>query len=124
MTPNFVEDKISSKEKVDIEMGNRLSEDTGYSLPEILRNLDFDDLEDEMMINQEDEMMINQEEGSPLDSLFLDRQDVEQSVVFSNIPGYGMAKTDQSAAFQTEVGEFMESCTEKNVTDTSEKPRT
>ncbi|KAK8667715.1 hypothetical protein V6N13_007863 [Hibiscus sabdariffa] len=116
MTPSFVEGKISSKEKIDIEMGNRLSQDTGYSLPEILRNLDFDDLEDEMMINQEG--------GSPLDSLFLDRQDVKQSVEFSNIPGYGMAKTDQSAAFQTEVGEYTESCTAKNVTDTSEKPRT
>ncbi|KAK8633717.1 hypothetical protein V6N13_014556 [Hibiscus sabdariffa] len=81
-------------------MGNRLAEDTGYSPPEILRNLDYDDLEDEMMMNKEGERR--------MDSLFFDGQDVKQSVEIS-IPGDGTFKTDHSAAFQNGDGEFMES---------------
>ncbi|XP_039057153.1 probable protein S-acyltransferase 4 isoform X2 [Hibiscus syriacus] len=115
MTPNFAEGEISSKEKIDIEMGNRLAEETGNSLPEILRNLDFDDLEDEMMVKNEGER--------PMDSLFMEGQDVKQSAEIS-IPGDdGKVKTNNSAAFQNGVGEFMESQTARNETDTSEQPR-
>ncbi|KAI3677979.1 hypothetical protein L6452_37255 [Arctium lappa] len=35
----------TSKEKIDIEMGNKFSESSGISLPEILQNLCYDDLE-------------------------------------------------------------------------------
>ncbi|KAI7736902.1 hypothetical protein M8C21_032333 [Ambrosia artemisiifolia] len=35
----------TSKEKIDIEMGNKFSESSGISLPEILQNLHYDDLE-------------------------------------------------------------------------------
>ncbi|KAJ9544340.1 hypothetical protein OSB04_024047 [Centaurea solstitialis] len=35
----------TSKEKIDIEMGNKFSESSGISLPEILQNLRYDDLE-------------------------------------------------------------------------------
>ncbi|KAE8692556.1 putative protein S-acyltransferase 4 [Hibiscus syriacus] len=115
MTPSFAEGEISSKEKIDIEMGNRLAEETGYSLPEILRNLDFDDLEDEMMVKIEGER--------PMDSLFMEGHDVKQSVEIS-IPGDdGKVRTDDSAAFQNGVGEFMESQTARNETDTSEQAR-
>ncbi|KAF3441355.1 hypothetical protein FNV43_RR15269 [Rhamnella rubrinervis] len=44
--PNLEEGIMSSKEKIDIEMGNRLPEDSGFPIPDILRNLDYDDLED------------------------------------------------------------------------------
>lgn len=43
--PNLEEGIMSSKEKIDIEMGTRLPEDSGFSIPDILRNLDYDDLE-------------------------------------------------------------------------------
>ncbi|OVA17186.1 zinc finger protein [Macleaya cordata] len=37
---------ISSKEKIDIEMGSKLSEDRNPSLPEILQNLDYNGIDD------------------------------------------------------------------------------
>lgn len=46
VTPNNGESFISSKEKIDIEMGTKHAEGSGFSLPEILRNLDYDDLVD------------------------------------------------------------------------------
>ncbi|XP_022766573.1 probable protein S-acyltransferase 4 isoform X2 [Durio zibethinus] len=81
VTSNFLEGPISPKEKIDIEMGNRFDEDTGYSLPGILRNLDYDDLEDELKIKQET--------GRSTGPFFLDRQDMNKSVEIS-IPGDGM----------------------------------
>lgn len=36
----------TSKEKIDIEMGNNFSESNGISLPEILQNLHYDEFED------------------------------------------------------------------------------
>lgn len=54
LTPNFGEGTAAgSKEKIDIEMGSKHAEDTGYSLPEILQNLDFDNLEDSLKIKEE-----------------------------------------------------------------------
>lgn len=114
MMPNFVEGHISSKEKIDIEMGNRLAEDTaGYSLPEILRNLEFDDFEGELMIKQEGEI--------DMDSLFLGEQDMKPSDEVS-IPGGGTVRTEQSSASKNGDGEFMEFYSARNETDTSGKP--
>ncbi|PON99132.1 Zinc finger, DHHC-type, palmitoyltransferase [Trema orientale] len=45
VTPDLGEGAMSSKEKIDIEMGNRLPEDSAFPLPVILRDLDYDDLE-------------------------------------------------------------------------------
>lgn len=45
-TPNLDGSHSSSKEKIDIEMGNKLAETSGFSLPEILRNMDYEDVED------------------------------------------------------------------------------
>ncbi|XVF07032.1 hypothetical protein REPUB_Repub06bG0102300 [Reevesia pubescens] len=106
VTPNFVEGHISSKEKIDIEMGNRHAEDTGYSLPEILRNLDYDDLEDELKIKQEG--------GSPF---FFDGKDVKKSVEIS-ISGDGTIRTEQSSACDNGDREFMQSYPAGNETDT------
>uniref|UniRef100_A0A1J3I0F5 S-acyltransferase n=1 Tax=Noccaea caerulescens TaxID=107243 RepID=A0A1J3I0F5_NOCCA len=51
-TSNLGESLVSSKEKIDIEMGGgggRIIDESGksYSLPEILRNLNYEDLEDD-----------------------------------------------------------------------------
>lgn len=43
-----VEGVTSSKEKIDIEMGTKLVEEGGISIPEILRNLSFDHFEDDI----------------------------------------------------------------------------
>uniref|UniRef100_A0A7N0TKK2 S-acyltransferase n=1 Tax=Kalanchoe fedtschenkoi TaxID=63787 RepID=A0A7N0TKK2_KALFE len=45
-TPNIGGDLAAPKEKIDIEMGVKGGEESSYSLPEILRNLDYDGLED------------------------------------------------------------------------------
>lgn len=41
-TPNPAEGIISSKEKIDIEMGTGVPEDSNFPLPDILRNLDYE----------------------------------------------------------------------------------
>ncbi|KAK4378123.1 hypothetical protein RND71_004419 [Anisodus tanguticus] len=43
---NFVGNITSSKEKIDIEMGTMFPEDSGLSLPEILRNLEYEEIDD------------------------------------------------------------------------------
>ncbi|XP_044506198.1 probable protein S-acyltransferase 4 [Mangifera indica] len=53
LTPNLVGGIDGSKEKIDIEMGSMHAEDSGYSLPEILRNLDLDDLEESFKVKDE-----------------------------------------------------------------------
>ncbi|KAM3339286.1 putative protein S-acyltransferase 1 isoform X1 [Capsicum galapagoense] len=45
-TSNFVGNVPSSKEKIDIEMGTMFPEDSGLSLPEILRNLEYEEIDD------------------------------------------------------------------------------
>ncbi|KAK9289434.1 hypothetical protein L1049_007589 [Liquidambar formosana] len=54
LTPNLDGDIISSKEKIDIEMGGKHAEESGFSLPEILRNLDYNDLEDNLKSKEEE----------------------------------------------------------------------
>ncbi|XP_021893453.1 probable protein S-acyltransferase 4 isoform X1 [Carica papaya] len=72
---NLEEGGVSSKEKIDIEMGSKLMEHSGYSLPEILRNLDYDDLEDGLKMKGE-------EETHPFDSFLTVVQDEEKSLEF------------------------------------------
>ncbi|XVE60928.1 hypothetical protein DITRI_Ditri06bG0000400 [Diplodiscus trichospermus] len=112
VTPNFVEGHVSSKEKIDIEMRNRLGEDTGYSLPEILRNLDYYDLDDELNIKQEG--------GRPIDSFFLDGQDMKKSVEIS-VMGDGRVRAEQSSASENGVREYMQSCAAGTEPDRMEK---
>lgn len=47
-SPNIEGNDDSSKEKIDIEIGSRFAEENGFSLPEILRNLEFDEIEDDL----------------------------------------------------------------------------
>ncbi|CAK9144254.1 unnamed protein product [Ilex paraguariensis] len=47
-TPNLVGNSISPKGKIDIEMGIKLGEESGLSLPDILRNLDYDEIDDNL----------------------------------------------------------------------------
>lgn len=54
VTPNLEEAIISPKEKIDIEMGTKHAEGSDFKLPGILRNLDYDDLEDSMKSTEEE----------------------------------------------------------------------
>ena len=54
LTPDLGEGGVSSKEKIDIEMGGRIPEDNSYPLPNILRDLDYDDLEHNLKSTEED----------------------------------------------------------------------
>ncbi|KAF5475662.1 hypothetical protein F2P56_007442 [Juglans regia] len=81
---------ISPEEKIDIEMGTRRAE-SGVSLPEILRNLDYDDLED-------DEKTAEGEEGrSVFDPPLHVEQELNQSVQ-SSTGGDGVTKLIQSSS--------------------------
>ncbi|XP_044468452.1 probable protein S-acyltransferase 4 isoform X2 [Mangifera indica] len=52
-TPALTEGIVGSKEKIDIEMGLKHAEDSDYSFPEILRNLDLDNLEESFKMKEE-----------------------------------------------------------------------
>ncbi|KAI5560101.1 hypothetical protein BDE02_16G023900 [Populus trichocarpa] len=51
---NLGDNLVSSKEKIDIEMGAKVAGASNYSLPEILRNLDYDDDSDDNLKMEED----------------------------------------------------------------------
>nr|POF04830.1 putative protein s-acyltransferase 4 [Quercus suber] len=73
LTPNNGESFVSSKEKIDIEMGTKRVEGSGFSLPEILRNLDYDDLVDNIKSTEE-------ERTPAFDSLLSVEQEPKESV--------------------------------------------
>lgn len=73
VAPNNGESFISSKEKIDIEMGTKRVEGSGLSLPEILRNLDYDDLVDNIKSTEE-------ERTPAFDSLSSVEQEPKESV--------------------------------------------
>ncbi|CAN6586174.1 unnamed protein product [Malus baccata var. baccata] len=75
-TPTHGEGTMSSKEKIDIEMGTRHAEDNGLSLPNILRNFDYDDLEDDLKDAGE-------QRGPAFDPLFPNQPEVKESVQYS-----------------------------------------
>lgn len=88
LTPNFGEGTAAgSKEKIDIEMGSKHAEDNDCSLPEILRNLDFD--------NFEDRLKINKERGRPSFDLFFSVEQDEKDSVQFRIVGDGEAESQQ-----------------------------
>ncbi|KAM7505178.1 hypothetical protein LguiB_004082 [Lonicera macranthoides] len=60
-TPNLVRSMTTSKEKIDIEMGHKFGEESGLSLPDILRGLDFDELDDNLKSKEEDGMTVDSE---------------------------------------------------------------
>ncbi|XP_057999995.1 probable protein S-acyltransferase 4 isoform X4 [Hevea brasiliensis] len=77
VVPHLGDGFISSKEKIDIEMGTKLAEDNNYSLPEILRNLDYDD-------DSDDNYKTKEEEGRPsFDQFFPGGQELKESLQIS-----------------------------------------
>lgn len=60
-TPNLVRSMNTSKEKIDIEMGHMFGEESGLSLPDILRSLDFDEIDDNLKNKEEDGTIIDSE---------------------------------------------------------------
>lgn len=66
----FMGSITTSKEKIDIEMGAKFAEENGLSLPEILRVLEYDDIE----INMKEEGN-DRTDSDPL--LFLDEQELK-----------------------------------------------
>ncbi|GLT77823.1 hypothetical protein SLA2020_493800 [Shorea laevis] len=105
VTPNFGVDNGSSKEKIDIEMGGKHGENSAYPLPEILRNLNYDDLEE----NLEEE-----EEGRrAFDPYIANEQDVKELVEVTII-GDGKMETGQVSASGSGNREFMHSITEED----------
>lgn len=80
VSANLGGDMISSKEKIDIEMGGG-----NFSLPEILRNLDYDDIEDDLKSKEE-------ERRSAFDHFFSVEEEAKESVQSSTV---GTENTDK-----------------------------
>lgn len=96
VTPNFGEGMMSSKEKLDIEMGMKLAEDGGITLPEILRDLEYDDSDDDFKNKEEDRGRV--------DSIFLVEQDMKEPTE-TTIDGDQMTCSGQSHAVQQKARE-------------------
>ena len=96
VTPNIGESIISSKEKIDIEMGTKKrAGSSGFSLPEILRNLDYDDLEDNIKSSEE-------ERRPSFDTFLFVEQEPEES--FQSSTGQdGVTQFMQSSSFGDSV---------------------
>lgn len=96
VTPNIGESIISSKEKIDIEMGTKKrAGSSGFSLPEILRNLDYDDLEDNIKSSEE-------ERRPAFDTFLFVEQEPEES--FQSSTGQdGVTQFMQSSSFGDSV---------------------
>ncbi|KAJ8770410.1 hypothetical protein K2173_015024 [Erythroxylum novogranatense] len=74
VTPNLRDGVLGSKEIIDLEMGAKFVEDSHNSLPEILRNLDYND-------DSDDNSRSKGEEGAPIFDPFLPfEQDVNNSL--------------------------------------------
>lgn len=109
VTPNFGVDNGSSKEKIDIEMGSKHGENSAYPLPEILRNLNYDDLEEILEENLKEE-----EEGRPaFDPYIANEQDVKELVEVT-IFRDGKMETGQRSASGSGNREFMHTITEED----------
>lgn len=55
LTPNNADGILTPKEKIDVEMGSRRADDGGFPIPELLRNFDFDNFEDDMKFGDDEE---------------------------------------------------------------------
>ena len=94
-TPNLGEGTLGSKEKIDIEMGAIYAEDGRYSLPEILRNLDFDDLDDNLKTKEEGERQA-------FDPFFSVEQDLNASM-HSIVVGDGVVESVEESIVEDGV---------------------
>lgn len=73
LTPNIMDGMLTPKEKIDIEMGSMHAEDGGIPIPELLRNFDFD--------NFENDMKFADEEGRPsFDPFYSVEEDARTSI--------------------------------------------
>ncbi|KAJ7972041.1 S-acyltransferase [Quillaja saponaria] len=109
VTP-IVESGGSPQAKIDIEMGSTLAEDSGIPIPEILRNFDYDNFEENIKIR---------EEGLPaFDPSFSVKQVKESNrsstardndIVFQRTTEDGMHKSGQSPHSGDEVTESSQS---------------
>ena len=104
LTPNIMDGMLTPKEKIDIEMGSMCAEDGGIPIPELLRNFDFD--------NFEDEMKFADEEGQPsFDPFYSVEEDARTSVatvVNFQITEDGMEESVQSSHAGVEVRESVQ----------------
>ncbi|KAJ1383028.1 DHHC-type zinc finger protein, partial [Sesbania bispinosa] len=72
LTPNIADGILTPKEKIDFEMGSMRAEDGGIPIPELLRNFDFD--------NFEDDLKFADEEGQPsFDPFYSVEEDIKDS---------------------------------------------
>ncbi|KAF7819188.1 putative protein S-acyltransferase 4 [Senna tora] len=107
MAPNIAETTMNQKEKIDIEMGSMRAEDGGIPIPELLRNFDFDKLEDDMKFADLD----GQHSFDPFYSVEEDVKDLGQSFdstlmnLESITPEHGVAVSVQSSHAGDEIRE-------------------
>lgn len=97
-TPNLERSLTSSKEKIDIEMASKFADENGISLPEILQNLDYDGIEDNLKSREG-----NEKAASDPYHLPGELRDSTQSFVVGDGTNQEEKSDDLSSSFQTTV---------------------
>ncbi|KAJ4839040.1 putative protein S-acyltransferase 4 [Turnera subulata] len=111
LTPNLEEVIVSSKEKIDIEMGTKSSEDGQLRLPEILQNLHFDDdLEDTPRKEDEEERF------------YFVEQDEDESLRISVVGDDGLSESVRASnAIEAQTEHFLDSITGDEVIESAQR---
>lgn len=97
VTPNYGGDTIRSKENIDIEMGRKHADESGFSLPEILQNLDYDNLEDSFKSREDDGKF----SVDPFFSVEQEAKDSIQSATFVDESNVDVKDGEESTSNQT-----------------------
>eukprot|EP00257_Ricinus_communis_P018763 XP_015577566.1 probable protein S-acyltransferase 4 isoform X2 [Ricinus communis] len=98
--PSLGDGFVRSKEKIDIEMGAMLTEERNYSLPEILRNLDYDDDDD-----SDDKSKTREQEEMPSSDPFLRGEQVPKPLLQISVVGDELRDSVQGLDIRNEVQE-------------------
>ncbi|XP_002523676.2 probable protein S-acyltransferase 4 isoform X1 [Ricinus communis] len=98
--PSLGDGFVRSKEKIDIEMGAKLTEERNYSLPEILRNLDYDDDDD-----SDDNSKTREQEEMPSSDPFLRGEQVPKPLLQISVVGDELRDSVQGLDIRNEVQE-------------------
>ncbi|WCJ28658.1 DHHC-type zinc finger family protein [Euphorbia peplus] len=118
--PSFGDGFTNSKEKIDIEMGPKHSEASNYSLPEILRNLDYDDDSEDNIKPKQGEgkqysgpfYLAEQEEKEPL-QVFVAKDEMRTSI--HDAPVYdGLKDSTLSSRYSMEIGDVIRGCSQRS----------
>lgn len=105
LTPNIADGILTPKEKIDLEMGSMRAEDGRLPIPELLRNFDFDNFDDDMKFADEGQLSYDPFYSVEDDAKGSSRTSIATVLNFQSISEEGMEEYVQSSHAGGRVGE-------------------